>query len=57
MRNILTHGQISGLTKATVIEDFGCNDITIQFEDGLIRKHRRRDKFREGNIAHYRDDK
>lgn len=38
--------------KATVIEDFGCNDITIQFEDGLVRKHCRRDKFREGKIAH-----
>ena len=38
--------------RATVIEDFGCKDITIQFEDGLIRKHCRRDKFREGKIAH-----
>jgi hypothetical protein len=38
--------------KATVIEDFGCNDITIQFEDGLVRKHCRRDRFREGKIAH-----
>lgn len=37
---------------ATVIEDFGCNDITIQFEDGVIRKHCRRDKFREGKIGH-----
>lgn len=38
--------------RATVIEDFGCNDITIQFEDGLIKKHCRRDKFRDGNIGH-----
>ena len=38
--------------KATVIEDFGCNNITVQFEDGLIRKNCRRDKFREGKIAH-----
>ena len=38
--------------RATVIEDFGCNDITIQFEDGLVKKHCRRDKFREGNIGH-----
>ncbi len=37
---------------ATVIEDFGCNDITIQFEDGLVKKHCRRDKFRNGNIGH-----
>lgn len=40
-----------GLT-AEVIEDFGCNDITIQFEDGLIRKHMRRDHFRTGTIGH-----
>ena len=38
--------------RATVIEDFGCNDITIQFEDGLVKKHCRRDKFRDGNIGH-----
>lgn len=37
---------------ATVIQDNGCNDITIQFEDGLVREHCRRDKFREGKIAH-----
>ena len=40
---------------ATVIEDNGCMDITVKFEDGLIRKHCRRDKFREGKIAH-KDD-
>ena len=40
---------------ATVIADFGCNDITVQFEDGIIREHCRRDKFREGKIAHKRD--
>ena len=45
-----------GMT-VTVIEDNGCNDITIQFEDGLIRYHKRRDKFREGKIAHIRDEK
>lgn len=38
--------------RATVIEDFGCNNITVQFEDGLIKKHCRRDKFREGKIGH-----
>lgn len=38
--------------KATVIEDFGCNNITVQFEDGLIKKNCRRDKFREGKIGH-----
>lgn len=38
--------------KATVIEDFGYKNITIQFEDGLIRKNCRRDKFKEGKIAH-----
>lgn len=41
--------------KATVIEDFGCKDITVQFEDGLIRKHRRRDHFDLGKIAHIPD--
>lgn len=41
--------------KATVIEDFGCKDITVQFEDGLIRKHRRRDHFDLGKIAHVPD--
>lgn len=41
---------------ATVIEDFGCNDITVQFEDGLIRKHCKRSKFREGKIAHKIDE-
>jgi hypothetical protein len=41
--------------RATVIEDFGCNDITVKFEDGLIRKHIRRDKFREGKVAHVSD--
>ena len=37
---------------ATVIEDFGCNNITVQFEDGFIKKNCRRDKFREGKIGH-----
>lgn len=40
---------------ATVIEDLGCKDITVQFEDGLIRKHRRRDHFDLGKIAHIPD--
>lgn len=43
--------------KATVIEDFGCKDLTVQFEDGLIRKHRRRDHFDLGKIAHVSDNK
>lgn len=37
---------------ATVIEDYGYKDITIKFEDGLIREHIRRDKFKEGKVAH-----
>ena len=37
---------------ATVIDDFGCNNITVQFEDGFIKKNCRRDKFREGKIGH-----
>ncbi|MBR5252058.1 MAG: hypothetical protein IKV52_04480, partial [Oscillospiraceae bacterium] len=42
--------------EATVIEDFGCNDITVQFEDGLIRKHRRREHFDSGKIRHVADE-
>lgn len=38
--------------RATVIEDFGCNNITVEFEDGLVKKNCRRDKFRDGNIGH-----
>lgn len=30
---------------AVVVEDNGCKDITIQFEDGMIKKHCRRDHF------------
>ena len=41
--------------KATVIEDFGCEDLPVQFEDGLIRKHRRRDHFDLVKIAHAPD--
>ncbi|MBR5767798.1 MAG: hypothetical protein IKX86_03915, partial [Clostridia bacterium] len=37
---------------ATVIEDYGYHDITIQFEDGLIRQHCRKDRFKSGAIAH-----
>lgn len=37
---------------ATVIADYGYKDITVQFEDGTIREHCRRDKFRAGSIAH-----
>ncbi len=37
---------------ATVIEDFGCSNITVQFEDGFIRKNCRRDQFRSGYIPH-----
>ena len=40
---------------ATVVEDFGCNDITVQFEDGVVRKHCRRDKFRERKIVYKKD--
>lgn len=37
---------------ATIIEDFGYYDITIKFEDGLIRYHCRKDRFNSGKIAH-----
>ena len=40
-----------GLT-ATIIEASGYHDITIQFEDGLIRHHCRKDRFNNGSIAH-----
>lgn len=38
--------------RATVIEDFGCNNITVEFEDGFVKRNCRRDKFRDGNIGH-----
>ncbi len=37
--------------KATVIEDFGCNDVTVRFENGAIRQHIRRDHFRDGKVS------
>lgn len=37
---------------ATVIEDFGYKNITVQFEDGVIVKNKRKDKFREGTIGY-----
>ncbi len=43
--------------KATVIEDFGYKNITVQFEDGLIRRHRARDKFLSGKIGHREEKK
>lgn len=45
-------GKMNCGLEATVIEDFGCNNITVQFEDGFIKKNCRRDKFREGKIGH-----
>ena len=36
---------------ATVIEDRGRNDIDIQFEDGTIVEHTRRDRFITGDVA------
>ena len=54
----LTH-RISGQRRtmncgmnATVIEDNGANDITIEFDDGAIRTKQARSSFREGSIAH-----
>lgn len=38
--------------KATVIEDYGYKNITVQFEDGLVKKNCRRDKFLEGKLGH-----
>lgn len=38
--------------KATVIEDFGYYNITVEFEDGLVKRNCRRDKFQEGKIGH-----
>jgi hypothetical protein len=37
---------------ATVIEDYGYKNITVQFEDGVIVKNKRKDKFRLGNIGY-----
>ena len=38
--------------KATVIEDFGYYNITVEFEDGLVKRNCRRDKFQGGKIGH-----
>lgn len=37
---------------ATVIDYVNCRDITIQFEDGLVKSHVRADKFMNGNVVH-----
>ena len=37
--------------KATVIRDGGWNDIDVEFEDGTIVKHKRRDHFKNGSIT------
>lgn len=37
--------------KATIIEYYGCDDITVQFEDGFIRTKIRSDHFMEGKVA------
>lgn len=39
-------------TNATVIEDFDSNNITVQFADGSIRKHIRKDHFRNGKVKY-----
>ena len=36
--------------KATVVEDFGCNNITVQFEDGSIKKKCKKEQFHRGSI-------
>ena len=36
--------------RAKVIEDNGCNNITVQFEDGFIAHNRSRQQFRKGTI-------
>lgn len=37
---------------ATIIEYNGCKDLTVQFEDGLIRRHVRSDHFMNGKVGH-----
>ena len=46
MQNRMKNGML-----ATVIADRGSDDIDIQFEDGTIVEHSRRDRFKSGNIA------
>ena len=46
---------IKGADKVTSFLRRMVKDITVQFEDGLIRKHRRRDHFDLGKIAHVPD--
>ena len=37
--------------EATIIEYFGADDITVQFEDGTIRRNKRYYNFKRGNIS------
>ena len=55
--NVKPDGNILGMKKtmnngmiATVIADNGWDDIDVQFENGIIVKHRRRDHFKKGSI-------
>ena len=36
--------------KMTVIEDFGCNNLTVQFEDGTVRENIRYSNFKQGRV-------
>ena len=45
MKKTMNNGMI-----ATVIADNGWDDIDVQFENGIIVKHRRRDHFKKGSI-------
>ena len=38
--------------KATVLEYNNCHDMTIQFEDGLIKYGVKMDKFKSGKVGH-----
>jgi hypothetical protein len=38
--------------EAEVIEDFGSNNITVRFEDGLVKEHCTRARFSAGKISH-----
>lgn len=38
--------------KATIIEYINCNNITVQFEDGVIRSNIRSDHFMDGKVRH-----
>ncbi len=58
-KNLGTQNKYLGVTKkmncglnATIVEYINCKDVTVQFEDGVTRRHVRPDHFMDGKVAH-----